>query len=80
MAIRVTCDRCGKDIEDNTYYTIDIGANSVTSIHGISFDGAATNLINKLTPSLSKACYCKQCIDSIRDYIHCGSVEERKEN
>ncbi len=80
MAIKITCDRCGKDIEDNTYYTIDIDARMVTSIYGISFDGAATNVLNKLVPSLNKACYCKRCIDSIRDYINGDSVEERKEN
>lgn len=79
MAIKILCDRCGKDIENNTYYTIDIGPRSVMSIYGISFDGAATNIINNLTSSLSKACYCKQCIDSIRAYIRDSSVEEREE-
>ena len=79
MAIKITCDRCGKDIEHNTYYTIDIGARTVTSIYGMSFDGISTNMINNLVPSFSKACYCKHCIDSIRDYIQGGSVEERKE-
>ncbi len=76
MAIKITCDRCGKDIEDNTYYTIDIGAKSIMSIYGISFDGAATNMLNNLTPSLNKACYCKQCIDSIRDFINEGETQE----
>lgn len=76
MAIKITCDRCGKDIENNTYYTIDIGARSVMSIYGISFDGAATNMINNLTPSLNKARYCKRCIDSIRDFINEDRAKE----
>jgi hypothetical protein len=76
MAIKIVCDRCGKDIEDNTYYTIDIGARSVMPIYGISFDGAATNIINNLTSSLNKACYCKWCIDSIKDFINEGKVKE----
>lgn len=76
MAIKITCDRCGKDIEHNTYYTIDIGARAVTSIYGISFDGTALNIRNSLAPLLDKACYCKCCIDSIRDFIKNDKTQE----
>lgn len=76
MAIKITCDRCGQDIEHNTYYTIDIGARSVTSIYGISLDGAVTNIETNLTPLLGKACYCKHCIDSIRDFIKNDKAQE----
>lgn len=77
MAIKIVCDRCGKTIVEGTYYMIDIYAEDIHNLYGVSsFDASmnkiATNLLNIVG---DKPCYCQQCINSIRNFIDNGSVQ-----
>ena len=70
MAIRIVCDRCGKDIEGTTYYTIDIYAKDAGTAYGVSAEVAMHNLaMNTRNMFGTVSHYCKRCIEDIESYI-----------
>ena len=78
MAIKIVCDRCGKTINGTTYYTFDIHAEDVRPIYGISsFDTVVTNATTSIQYMVdNKPCYCKQCVESIQNFINNGLDQE----
>ena len=80
MAIRIVCDRCGKDIEGTTYYTIDIYAKDAGTAYGVSAEAAMHNLVmNTRNMFGTVPCYCERCTADIENYIRSVSVREEKE-
>ena len=79
MAIKIICDRCGKTIDGTTYYMIDIHAEDINNQYGVSsFDTIATNINTTFQHVFAgRPCYCKRCIDSIRDFINEDRTKER---
>lgn len=81
MAIKIVCDRCGKTIDGTTYYTFDIHAEDINNQYGVSsFDTISANINTTFQHIFAgRPCYCKHCIDSINNFIHDSSDQERKE-
>lgn len=73
MAIKIVCDRCDKIIAERTYYTIDIHAADLGATYGVTLSAAITNMETNLRNAFGESpCYCKQCVESIEDFIRNG--------
>ena len=73
----VVCDRCGKEINESTYYTIDINGNDVhPSKDGrVSLKTMCQNnetLYKKI--SGTERHYCSECVKDISDYINTPKI------
>lgn len=67
------CDKCGKKIEGNTYYTIDIYGNDInpTNDNRVAFDTATQNVITNIQKIFEQPkCYCRDCKEDIERYIN----------
>jgi hypothetical protein len=65
----VTCDRCKKKVEGNTYYTIDIYGHSIGGI-GFSIDAAAQNVETNTAKMFGAQKHiCPLCIGFIKRFI-----------
>lgn len=70
--IKVICDRCKKEIEGTSYYTIDIYAADIEpqSKWTSSMDTASQNVkTNMMSLYNAKPQYCKKCKSEIEDFI-----------
>ena len=70
--IKMICDRCGKEIEGTTYYTVSIGAVDINPRveHTVSASTAIQNLSNALSALNARPQYCKKCRDEIEAFIN----------
>ena len=71
--IKMICDRCGKEIEEATYYTVSIYAEDINPKPEYAVTTAATaiqNLSNAFTVFNAKPQYCKKCRDEIEAFIN----------
>ena len=71
--IKMICDRCGKEIEGTTYYTISIHAQDINPKPEYAVTNTATavqNLANAFSVINGKPQYCKRCRDKIEDFIN----------
>ena len=73
----VICDRCGKEIDESTYYTIDINGNDVHP----SKDGRVSlktwcqnnkTLCEKVLGT--ERHYCSECVSDISNYINTPKI------
>lgn len=71
--IKICCDRCGKDIPNNTYYTITICAQMFQVGYGITAEGATTNIYAAFDP---KRIYCEECKNAIANFISNEDVKK----
>ena len=73
--IKMHCDRCGKEIEGTTYYTVRIYGNDINPKSDYSV-ATATAIQNSNTNLMAlfnaEKQYCKQCRDEIETFISCG--------
>lgn len=74
----VICDRCGKEINENTYYTIDINGNDVhpSKDERVSLKTMCQNnetLFKKINGTEHH--YCSECINDISGYINLSKEE-----
>lgn len=74
--IRITCNRCGKEIKGTTYYTIDIKDRGVcsscyeaSSSWPYSAHATAPSVQSAFESIYGQEHYCEECIDKIRDFI-----------
>ena len=66
MSVKIICDRCGKEIENESdTYHIRIYADSDES-NRVSTDGALMNILNVFNTPKD---YCKNCIKEIEKFI-----------
>lgn len=71
--IRMHCDRCGKEIEGTSYYTVSIYANDInpkndyTCIAATYTQNSNTNFIALFNANPQ---YCKKCRDEIEAFIN----------
>lgn len=75
--IKMHCDRCGKEIQGTTYYTISFHANDINPANDYtsSFATVCYNLnANAIGAFNSEKQYCKKCIDEIDSFINNKSV------
>lgn len=80
--IKIHCDRCGEEIKDINYYTINIYKESTEPTYSVidcSNISCGTPKINLLAQLNSKKMYCKECKDDIEYYIDNRETEEDKE-
>lgn len=70
--IKMICDRCGKEIEGTTYYTVSIYAADINpkTEYTTSASAAIQNLSNALSVFNAKPQYCKKCRDEIEAFIN----------
>jgi hypothetical protein len=71
--VKINCDRCGKEIEGSTYYTISIYAEDINPAPAktVAYDTAAQNFYtNTLAMFNAKPQYCKKCKDDIEAFIN----------
>ena len=77
--IKMHCDRCGKEIKETTYYTINIcteNINCITSTETVSYTKVVQNLqANTLAMFNTQKQYCRKCKDEIEKFIN-NYVEE----
>lgn len=65
----VTCDRCKKKVEGNTYYTIDVYGHNVGGI-GFSVEAATLNIETNTAKMFGTQKHiCPSCIRSIKSFI-----------
>lgn len=70
--IKMICDRCGKEIEGTTYYTVSIYAEDInpTSTKTVTYTTAVQNVNTNMKALFnSKPQYCKKCRDEIEEFI-----------
>ena len=70
--IKVHCDRCGKEIEGTTYYTISIYAEDINpkTEYAVYADTAIQNANTNIEMLFNtKPQYCKTCRDEIEAFI-----------
>lgn len=69
--IKMYCDRCGKEIEGTTYYTLSIYAEDINPIKNMqSSTTAMQNLSENMGKVFSqKKCYCEKCKIEIEKFI-----------
>lgn len=71
--IKMICDRCGKEIEGTTYYTVSIHASDINPKPEDAITSTATavqNLANAFSILNVKPQYCKRCRDKIEEFIN----------
>lgn len=70
--IKIFCNRCKKEIEGTTYYTVHIGVEDIntTQCYGISTATEIQNLSNTLIGLKMRPQYCKECKDKIEAFIN----------
>lgn len=73
----VVCDRCGKEINESTYYAIDINGNDVHPskdgrVSSTTFCHRAKKVCEKL--SGTEHHYCSECAKDISDYINTPKI------
>ncbi len=71
--IKMICDRCGKEIEGTTYYTVSINAADINPKPEYAVTSTATavqNLANAFSVINAKPQYCKRCRDKIEEFIN----------
>lgn len=71
--IKMHCDRCNKEIEGTTYYTISIHADDINpkAEYTVCADTAVQNMsTNMMALFNSKPQYCKKCRDEIVAFIN----------
>ena len=72
------CDRCGKELKEDTAYVIYIGAIGLAKgFGGLSAEAAAENILNNTQPPKY---LCKECKDEIKKLINDSTVKEVDEN
>ena len=85
--VKIHCDRCGKEIVEEYYYTIYIGKAELNPKYEYSITSCANALsaysheaenspYEKLS---SQVMYCEECKDDIEYYINNRETEEDKE-
>ncbi len=69
--IKMVCDRCGKEIEGTTYYTVSIYAEDINpkTEYRVYVDTAIQNLNTAMISLNTKPQYCKKCRDEIEEFI-----------
>lgn len=67
--VKLFCNRCGKEIEGTTYYTIYIEAKDIKPTIGYSSDVAIQNISNQFSSLIETPMYCKECICEIKAAI-----------
>ncbi len=69
--IKMICDRCEKDIEGTSYYTVSIYAEDINPIENIkSFTTAVQNLSENMGKVCKpERCYCEKCKNEIEKFI-----------
>lgn len=70
--IKVYCDRCGKEIEGTTYYTISIYAEDINpkTEYAVYTETAIQNANTNIEILFNtKPQYCKKCRDEIEEFI-----------
>lgn len=74
----ITCDRCGKEIKNNTYFTIDIyGHNADESDNRLSTSAASENTSTNLIKIFGcERHYCEKCKEEIKRF--CMGNDELK--
>ncbi len=76
--IKMCCDRCGKDIEGTTYYTVRIYGNDIYPKEDYSVT-TATAVQNSHTNLMAlfnrEKQYCRACKDEIEKFIEVGNAE-----
>lgn len=84
--VKIHCDRCGKEIFGEHYYTIIIGKAELSPKYEYSISDCA-NAINTYSREIEKSpyeklssqlMYCEECKDDIEYYINNGETEEDK--
>ena len=79
--VKITCDRCGKEVKGTTYYTIDIRGRDINSAcHDYTSDlcsssTAAFNLQYAFEAIYGQRHYCEDCKNEIRDFIASKEVK-----
>ena len=71
--IKMICDRCGREMQGTTYYTIRIHAGDINPANNYTttFETACYNVnANGMTALNSKKQYCNKCIDEIENFIN----------
>lgn len=70
--IKMICDRCGKEINGTTYYTVSIGAADINPKveYTTSASTAIQNLSNAISALNVRPQYCKDCRDKIEAFIN----------
>lgn len=71
--IKMICDRCGKEIEGTTYYTIKIHAEDINP--SIDYSQSLTTALQNFKTNSSalfktEKQYCSKCIDEINNFIN----------
>lgn len=71
IMIKMICDRCGKEIEGTTYYTIYIRAEDIKPINECmcTASTAIQNVANAFAALNARPHYCKECRDKIEAFI-----------
>lgn len=69
--IKMVCDRCGKEIEGTTYYTVSIDAKDINPRveRTVSMATGIQNLSNAFSVLNARPQYCKKCKDEIENFI-----------
>lgn len=71
--IKFVCNRCGKDIVGNTYYTVDIYGHDInpTNDNRVACTTATQNIsMNMIKIFEKEKHYCKECKEKIEEYIN----------
>lgn len=69
--IKMHCDRCEKEIEGTSYYTVSIYAEDINPVENMkSMTTAIQNLNENFGKAFSpKKCYCEKCKIEIEKFI-----------
>lgn len=70
--IKMVCDRCGKEIEGTTYYTVSIHAEDINpkTNYRVYTDTTTLELSTSMMLLNTQPQYCKECKDKIEAFIH----------
>ena len=77
--IKMCCDRCGKDIEETTYYTVRIYGNDIypKEDHTVATSTAIQNIqTNSMWLFNNEKQYCEQCKNKIEKFIEGDGNDE----
>lgn len=77
--IKMFCNKCGKEIEGTTYYTINIVGKDIEPVS--NYESCADTYSYNISQSLLKALtkekhYCKECKDKVEAFLWRNTVED----
>ena len=69
--IKMVCDRCGKEIEGTTYYTVSIHCEDINpkTNYRVYTDTTTLELSTSMMLLNTQPQYCKKCKDDIQAFI-----------